>query len=212
MSRGIFITLEGGEGAGKSTQSALLVNRLKAEGVQVLQTREPGGTNGADEIRSLLVNGNPDSWSPVAEALLMSAARDDHLRRLIIPALNDGKFVICDRFFDSTWAYQGVAGGVNADLLHALKTHVVGKHNPDLTLIFDLDPEVGLARAKGRGEGTEDRFEAKGMAYHCDIRKAFLEIAHKSPDRCVVVDASCGLEDIASQIWQIVSDRFLPGH
>ncbi len=209
MSRGVFITLEGGEGTGKSTQSTLLCNRLKARGITVLQTREPGGTKGAEEIRNLLVSGNPESWTPVAEALLMSAAREDHLHRCILPALEEVQFVICDRFVDSTWAYQGYAGGVNADLLAMLETHVVGEFMPDMTLVFDLDPEVGLARATGRGQDNENRFEAKGRDYHQKIRSAFLEIARKSPERCVVVDASMAIEDIEALVWQIVSDRFL---
>ncbi len=209
MDTGVFITLEGGEGTGKSTQSALLCHRLKARGMAVLQTREPGGTKGAEEIRTLLVNGNPESWSPMAEALLMSAAREDHLHRSILPALEEGQFVICDRFVDSTWAYQGYAGGVNADLLAMLETCVVGKLMPDLTLVFDLNPETGLARATGRGQINENRFEAKGRDYHQKIRSAFLEIAGKSPERCVVVDASMAIEDIEALVWQIISDRFL---
>lgn len=212
MTRGIFITLEGGEGTGKSTQSTLLSKKLEAQGLQVTQTREPGGTASAEDIRNLLVSGNPESWSPVAEALLMSAARDDHLRQLIIPALKAGHVVICDRFMDSTWAYQGTAGGVAPELLSTLEAHVVRGHLPDLTFIFDLDPETGLARAKGRGQRdgkpSEDRFEAKGLEFHQDIRKAFLEIAKKSPERCRIVDASLSIEDIESQIWQIVRDRF----
>lgn len=212
MTRGIFITLEGGEGTGKSTQSTLLSKKLEAQSLQVTQTREPGGTASAEDIRNLLVSGNPESWSPMAEALLMSAARDNHLRQLIIPALKAGHVVICDRFMDSTWAYQGTAGGVNIELLSTLEAHVVRGHLPDLTLIFDLDPETGLARAKGReqgdGKAPEDRFEAKGLGFHQDIRKAFLEIAEKSPKRCRIVDASLSIEDIESQIWQIVRDRF----
>jgi len=208
-SKGIFITLEGGEGTGKSTQSSLLSSKLLACGHKVLQTREPGGTPGAEEIRNILVSGNPQSWSPIADALLMSAARDDHLQRRIIPGLEDGQFVICDRFYDSTTAYQGVAGGVDSELLEILKKHVVGKYTPDLTLVFDLDPKIGLARANERGIGIEDRFEAKGMAYHKNIRRAFLEIAQNSPKRCAVVDASQSIEDIETLVWQIVSDRFL---
>jgi dTMP kinase len=209
MSAGKFITLEGGEGTGKSTQSTLLSNKLRVRDIEVVQTREPGGTKGAEEIRNLLVSGNPESWTPVAEALLMSAAREDHLRRCIIPALEGGQFVICDRFIDSTWAYQGCAGGVNVDLLAMLEAQVVGKFIPDLTLVFDLDPEIGLARASGRGQDNEDRFEAKGRDYHQKIRSAFIDIAHKSPERCVIVDASTAIEDIEALIWQIVSDRFL---
>jgi len=209
MSEGSFITLEGGEGSGKSTQIALLTQKLKAAGKQVVETREPGGSEGAEKIRQLLVTGNPQSWSPVAEALLIYAARDDHLRRVIIPAIDDGKFVVCDRFIDSTTAYQGVGGGVSMEFLKALKTHVVGKYSPDLTLIFDLDPQTGLGRAKARAQDGEDRFEAKGLTYHQKIRQAFVDIAEKYPQRCVVVDASLGVDDIEDRVWQIVSDRFL---
>jgi len=209
MSRGCFITFEGGEGTGKSTQIALLVKKLKTTGLQVVETREPGGSKGAEKIRQLLVTGNPQSWSPLAEALLISAARDDHLRRVIAPAIEDGKFVVCDRYIDSTSAYQGVGGSVNRELLKALETHVVGTYIPDLTLIFDLDPKIGLDRAKARAQGSEDRFEAKGLAYHQKIRQAFIDIAQKYPERCVIVDASHGVNDIEERVWQIISDRFL---
>lgn len=209
LSAGIFITLEGGEGTGKSTQSALLSDKLRAAGKTVLQTREPGGTQNAEDIRNLMVNGSPESWSATAEALLMSAARDDHLRGRIIPCLEEGQFVICDRFMDSTWAYQGVAGGVSLELLKALQTEIVGEYAPDLTLVFDLDPETGLNRAKGRGQDNEDRFERKGLAFHQKLRAAFQAIAHDNPQRCVTVDASQPIEDIETQIWQIVSDKFL---
>ncbi len=208
MSAGKFITLEGGEGTGKSTQSALLVAKLKNAGLRVVETREPGGSEGAEKIRDLLVTGNPKNWSPVAEALLISAARDDHLRRIIAPAIDNGKFVVCDRFIDSTTAYQGFGGGVSAELLEALETHVAGKFIPDLTLIFDLDPQTGLDRAKARAQGGEDRFEAKGLEYHQKIRQAFVDIAKKNPERCVVVDASLGVNDIEDLVWQIISDRF----
>jgi len=209
MNRGIFITLEGGEGTGKSTQATLLSHKLKAANMRVLQTREPGGTEGAEEIRNLLVKGNPENWSALSEALLMTAARDDHLQARIIPALNEGQFVICDRFTDSTRAYQGYAGGVDNLLLDCLEAHVVGKYIPDLTLIFDLDPEIGLARARERNSAKEDRFEAKGLKFHQEIRAAFLEIAQQFPQRCLVVDASHPREDIEDKIWQIVRDRFL---
>jgi len=209
MNRGIFITLEGGEGTGKSTQATLLSRKLKAANVRVLQTREPGGTEAAEEIRNLLVKGNPENWSPLSEALLMTAARDDHLQARIIPALKGGQFVICDRFADSTRAYQGYAGGVDKILLESLEAHVVGNYMPDLTLIFDLDPEIGLARARDRNSEKEDRFEAKGLKFHQEIRAAFLEIARQSPQRCLVVDASRARKDIEAAIWQIVRDRFL---
>jgi len=209
MSRGYFITLEGGEGTGKSTQIALLVEKLKNGGLQVIETREPGGSEGAEKIRNLLVTGNPQNWSPLPEALLISAAREDHLRRIIGPAIDAGKFVVCDRFIDSTIAYQGVGGGVSTEFLKALEAQVVGKFTPELTLIFDLDPQAGLDRAKARGQGGEDRFEAKGLLYHQKIRQAFVGIAQKHPERCVIVDASLDVNDIEDLVWQIVSDRFL---
>ncbi len=176
MARGFFITFEGGEGTGKSTQAARLVDRLKATGREVVATREPGGTPGAEAIRALLVRGAADRWSPVSETLLMNAARRDHIERVIAPALERGAVVVCDRFADSTRAYQGVAGGAPSGLVEALETAVLGETRPDLTLIFDLAPQAGLARAAGRA-GGETRFEAKGAAFHEALRAAFVAIA-----------------------------------
>ena len=206
VTRGRFITFEGGEGAGKSTQARLLAERLKTAGREVVVTREPGGSPGAESIRALLVNGETDRWSPISETLLMYAARRDHIERVIAPALERGAWVVCDRFFDSTRAYQGAGGGAPAALIAALEAAVVGARTPDLTLILDLPVEVGLARAAGRGEG-EARFEAKGAAFHQRLRQAFLDIARAEPDRCAVLDADRPIEALAEAIWAATAAR-----
>lgn len=198
----MFITFEGGEGTGKSTQVKLLAERLRGQGTEVVLTREPGGTPEAEAIRAILVNGNPDSLSPEAEALLNYAARDLHLRQLIRPALEAGQTVICDRFMDSTRAYQSCAGGAKASFIDALEKAIVAKTIPNLTLIFDLDPKLGLERAKSRG--GEDRFERKGLAFHQKLRSGFLDIAAKNPKRCKVIDASQSVETVAQSVWQAV--------
>ena len=200
----MFITFEGGEGAGKTTQIKLLADRLKASGKGVITTREPGGTADAEDVRSLLVSGSPDRWSPIAEALLNYAARDNHLRVVIRPHLNSGTMVLCDRFMDSTRAYQGHAGSAAncpSSLLDELERVVVGQTRPDLTFVFDLDPELGLLRARLQGKGDEDRFERKGLAFHQRLREAFLQIAKREPKRCKVIDASASIEIVATQIW-----------
>ena len=204
---GQFISFEGGEGTGKSTQIAELAGRLTEAGLSVVTTREPGGAPGAEDIRSLLVTGEPDRWSPMSEALLNFAARQNHLVHKIIPALTSGQWVLCDRFVDSTMAYQGMAGGLGEDTIEALTTMVVGPWIPQLTFIFDLDPQIGLERARIRGDG-EDRFERKGLAYHETLRHGFLRIAENNPDRCVLIDASGSVDKIADQIWNYVQDRF----
>ena len=208
VTRGRFITFEGGEGAGKSTQVRRLVERLAGISVQTLATREPGGSPGAEAIRSLLVTGEPDRWSPTSETLLLYAARCDHIERTIAPALERSVWVICDRFADSTRAYQGAAGGAPEGLIAALEPAVLGDIRPDLTLIFDLPPEVGLARAEGRG-GGEARFEAKGLAFHARLRARFLEIAQAEPDRCVLIDAAPDADHVADAVWAAVSGRLL---
>jgi dTMP kinase len=200
MARGFFITFEGGEGAGKSTQIRRLAERLQAAGREVVTTREPGGSIGAEAIRGLLVTGDPERWSPTTETLLMYAARRDHIERVIAPALARGAIVLCDRFADSTRAYQGAAGGAAAELISALEASVLGETRPDLTVILDLPVELGLARAAGRG-GAEARFEAKGPAFHARLRAAFLAIAVAEPGRCVVIDASADEAAVASQVW-----------
>lgn len=206
MARGWFITMEGGEGAGKSTQLARLAERLAALGREVVATREPGGSPGAEAIRQLLVEGAADRWSPVSETLLLYAARRDHVERTIAPALARGAIVVCDRFLDSTRAYQGAAGGAPAALIDALETQVLGSARPDLTVILDLPAEEGLRRAGERGPG-EARFEAKGLTFHERLRAAFLAIARAEPERCAVIDAAPAEETVARGVWAAVSKR-----
>lgn len=198
MARGFFIALEGGEGAGKSTQAQRLAAHLRAAGHEVVLTREPGGAPGAEEIRRLLVTGEPGRWSPLTEALLMYASRDDHLNVTIRPALARGAIVITDRFADSSEAYQGAGGGVSLDTLNALRSMVVGADEPDLTLIFDLPVATGLARAAARG--GDDRFESKGAAYHQRLRDAYLAIAARRKDVAVLIDAAQDEEAVADAI------------
>lgn len=200
MTRGRFITLEGGEGAGKSTQIRRLAERLAQAGIEAVTTREPGGSPGAEAIRGLLVNGPADRWSATSETLLMYAARQDHVERTIAPALARGAWVVCDRFADSTRAYQGGAGGAAPELIAALEQAVLARAQPDLTLILDLPPETGLARAGARG-GGEARFEAKGLAFHHRLREAYLAIARAEPGRCKVIDASQGVDAVAEAVW-----------
>jgi dTMP kinase len=206
MSRGRFITFEGGEGAGKSTQAALLSERLRQRGLEVVQTREPGGSPGAEALRGLVVEGAADRWSPMAETLIMFAARADHVQRVIRPAMERGAWVVCDRFTDSSRAYQGVGGGVAAEIIDNLDLWVVGPDQPDLTFIFDLPVEVGLARAAGRG-GAEARFESKGAAFHQALRDAFRQIAADHPERCVLIDAAVSVDVVADQVWATVERR-----
>jgi dTMP kinase len=206
MARALFITFEGGEGAGKSTQVARLTARLVNAGLDVVATREPGGSPGAERIRDLLVRGDPDRWSPVTETLLMYAARRDHIERVIQPALARGAVVVCDRFIDSTRAYQGAGGGAPSALIASLEMHVLDDTWPDLTLMFDLPVETGLTRAVGRG-GGEARFEAKTFGFHQRLRAGFLEIARCEPQRCVVVDASSDVDTVAERVWAAVAMR-----
>lgn len=210
MPRGRFITLEGGEGAGKSTQAPLLRDRLEKEGVRTLLTREPGGTPRAEAIREILLSGKAKPLGPMGEALLFYVARDSHLELSIRPALKRGVWVICDRFHDSTRAYQGAAGGASVSALDALERIVVGDTQPDLTLILDLPPEEGLKRAKARaetsGEGT-DRFEEMSLRFHRNLRREFLDIAKAAPERCVVIDAQGAPEDVSNAIWRAVVQK-----
>lgn len=207
MNRGRFITFEGGEGAGKSTQARRLADRLRAQGREVVLTREPGGSPGAEQLRALLVEGDADRWSPLSETLMMYAARADHLQRAIRPALARGAWVICDRFLDSTRAYQGA--GAPPGLIPALEHAVVGEDLPDLTLMFDLPVETGLARAGSR-PGAEARFESKGLAFHQDLRAAFLAIARDEPQRCAVIDAAADIDTVAEAVWAAVAGRLAP--
>jgi dTMP kinase len=209
--RGRFITLEGGEGAGKSTQQRRLVERLTAQGHAVLATREPGGSPRAEQMRDALLSGAVAHLGSFAEALLFCAARVDHLDITIKPALARGDFVVCDRFADSTRAYQGVLGRVPQAAILTLERVVVGDAMPDLTLILDLPPEIGLARAAARrapGQAA-DRFEAETLEFHEGLRAAFLAIAAAEQKRCVVIDASAPPDVVAQAIWHSVEDRLL---
>jgi dTMP kinase len=210
VNRGRFITFEGGEGAGKSTQARRLAERLREQGHAVALTREPGGSPGAEALRGLLVEGEADRWSPLSETLLMYAARADHLERTIRPALARGDWVICDRFLDSTRVYQGVADGAAPELIAQLERAVVASDRPDLTLVFDLPVETGLARAGARA-GGEARFEAKGPDFHRRVRAAFLAIAEGEPQRCAVIDARPGADAVAEAVWAAVEARLAVG-
>jgi dTMP kinase len=203
----MFITFEGGEGAGKSTQIKRLAEHFKEQGRDLVLTREPGGTVAAEQVRALLVNGDAGKWTSTAEALLNYAARDAHLRDVIRPALARGQTVLCDRFMDSTRAYQGYAGDCPMTLIDNLELTVVGKTRPDLTLVFDLDPALGLARATQRGAGIEDRYERKGLAFHGALRLGFLEIARREPKRCVVLNASQSPDTVWSELLAALKAR-----
>ncbi len=208
---GRFITFEGGEGAGKSTQLRRLAQALEARGHSVVTTREPGGSPGAEDIRALLVTGATGRWDGLTEALLHYAARRDHLRCTILPALEAGQWVLCDRFNDSTIAYQGFGHGAERARLDALYRMVAGDLRPDLTLILDLPVDVGLARA-GVRNGTpdpavEDRYERMGADFHERLREGFRAIAAAEPERCAVIDASAGLDDVEAAILATVRSR-----
>lgn len=210
MAEGKFITFEGGEGAGKSTQAELLRQNLAAMGVQAQLTREPGGSPRAEAIRAVLLSGKAKRFGPMGEALLFYVARDSHLELTIRPALARGTWVISDRFYDSTRAYQGAAGGVSIASMNALERIVVGATKPDLTLILDLPPEEGLKRVTARvsAEGHEkDRFETMSLIFHQNLRQEFLEIAEAEPWRCAVIDASRPAERVAEDIWSVTSQR-----
>jgi dTMP kinase len=206
VAHGKFITFEGGEGAGKSTQLRRLVARLEVEGHGVVATREPGGSPGAEDIRALVLQGQADRWSPVTETLLMYAARRDHVERVIRPALSKGAWVVCDRFADSTRAYQGAAGGVDPNLIAALEAHILEATRPDLTLIFDLPVSEGLNRAHARA-GAELRFESKGAPFHERLRDGFLAIAKAEPRRCAVIDATGTPDEVEARVWAAVRER-----
>ncbi|WP_332660842.1 dTMP kinase [Brevundimonas sp.] len=208
MTHGRFITFEGGEGTGKSTQVARLVERLRARALEVVQTREPGGSPGAEDIRNIALNGDAGRWSPMTETLLMFAARSDHLERTIRPALEAGRWVVCDRFADSSRAYQGAGGGTPAAFIETLDAAIVGGTQPDLTLVFDLPVSVGLERAFGRGL-FETRFESKGLEFHERLRRGFLDIAASHPERCVVIDAEGDQDAVEARVWAAIEARLL---
>ena len=204
---GRFITLEGGEGSGKSTQAKRLAAALKAKGIDVVITREPGGSPGAEEIRGLLVHGAPGRWDALTETLLIYAARADHVGRVIGPALVADKWVISDRFTDSTYAYQGAGRGLPRETIRRIDSVVLDDFKPDLTLMLDLDVETGLKRATSRG-GAETRFENFDRDFHERLRQAFLDIAKRNPDRCSLIDAAKDEDAVAAAIWTAVARRF----
>ena len=207
--RGLFITFEGGEGCGKTTQIQKLAGNIKGiSTVPFVVTREPGGLPAAELIREILVNGDVEIWRSATEGLLMSAARHEHVEQIIRPALSQNKLVISDRFVDSTIVYQGIVGGVSADSIAAMNEIACGDIHPDVTIILDIDSQIGLTRAKSRRDG-EDRFEAKGHAYHEKVRAGFLQIAANAPSRCVVIDADRPPDAIAADIWRVVRPHLL---
>ncbi len=215
MQRGIeigrFITFEGGEGSGKSTQAGILANRLTRAGRPVFATREPGGSPAAEEIREVLLLGRIAAMGPFAEAVMFSVARADHVDTAIKGALEQGKWVICDRFSDSTRAYQGATAGVPCGLISALESVTVGALAPDITFILDVPAEEGLARARVRAEGAEpDRFEGQELMLHERVRRGFLDIAEEEHNRCVVVDASQPEAMVAEDVWDAVLQRLSP--
>jgi len=206
MARGRFITFEGGEGGGKSTQAQRLAQALTEAGIAVALTREPGGAPGAEEIRKLVVEGAPERWDALTEALLLTAARREHVVRTIEPALAAGRWVISDRFADSTLAYQGYGRGIDRGALEALRRLAIGRLAPDLTLILDLPVELGLARAHQR-HGHELRFEAMDRDFHARLRQGFLAIAAAEPARCVVIDATAPVEAVTRAVIAAAAAR-----
>ncbi len=209
--RGRFITFEGGEGSGKSTQIKMLAQRLDAEKLRTLVTREPGGSPGAEIIRHLVLSGMGKLLGADAETLLFAAARDDHVRSVIQPALNQGIWVLCDRFSDSTRAYQGRLGNVPPGILNAMERVTIGDLKPDLTIILDVPVEIGMQRAAARrGNDAPDRFEAEDVRFHQDLREAYRQIAADEPQRCVLIDATPDPATVAANVWTVLSDRLLP--
>jgi dTMP kinase len=206
LARGFFITFEGGEGAGKSTQIARLAQKLRDKRYPIAVTREPGGSPGAEAIRHVILSGAAEPFGPEMEALLFAAARADHIEQLIRPALRRGKIVLCDRFVDSWRVYQGAGGNIDPALLEEIERVSVNGVMPDMTLIFDIDPEEGLKRASARrgGDQAADRFEKETLAVHKRRRQAFLDIARKEPKRCVVIDASADAEAVENAVTTAV--------
>ena len=207
--RGRFVSFEGGEGSGKSTQIRRLAERLEAVKLRVIVTREPGGSPGAEIIRHLVLSGMGKLLGPEAETLLFAAARDDHVRTVILPALSQGTWVLSDRFSDSTRAYQGKLGKVAPAVLNAMERVTIGNLKPDLTIILDVPVEIGLQRAAARrGQGAPDRFESEDIKFHQQLRDAYKEIAAANPGRCVLIDATGDPNAVAASIWTALRDRF----
>jgi len=215
MAAGRFITFEGGEGSGKSTQASRLAERLQALGIEVVLTREPGGSPFAEQLRIFILDPETPPHSSLSEALLFYAARSDHLEKTIRPALNDGRWVICDRFSDSTRVYQSEAGGLPPEVFDALEEMVVAPTAPELTLILDLPAELGLGRAQDRrlsGEGDDlpaDPYEKRDLDFHWKLRQAFAAIAKSEPQRCVLIDAAAEEGAVADAVWHAVETRLL---
>lgn len=206
--RGRFITFEGGEGSGKSTQIKTLAERLNAERLRTLVTREPGGSPGAEIIRHLVLSGMGKLLGADAETLLFAAARDDHVRSVILPALSQGTWVLCDRFSDSTRVYQGRVGHVAPEVLNAMERVTIGDLKPDLTIILDVPVEIGMQRAAARrGTDAPDRFEAEDIEFHQQLREAYRQIAAAEPERCALIDATVEPAKVAANIWVAVRDR-----
>lgn len=208
-----FVTFEGGEGVGKSTQVKRLVANLGRAGIEAVRTREPGGTPKAEAIRSLILQGHSESWGVGAEAVLFAAARLDHVNQLIAPNLASGKWVVCDRFADSTRAYQGLTGGVDDKLIGALEVLALNGHTPDLTIMLDMDPEAAFKRVAQRAEadgvaGYVDRFEKEDLDWHRRLREAFLGIAAANIQRCVVISADTDEDSLEASIWETLTARF----
>ena len=213
--KGKFISFEGGEGGGKSTQLKLLATALQESGIDVLETREPGGSPDAELIRTLLVEGETDRWDAQTETLLHFAARRDHLNKVILPALNKGQWVLTDRYADSTMAYQGYGHGVSKKAIHGFYQFIAGNKQPDLTIILDLSATEGLARADMRAnekaikiQQKEDRYERMGLEFHSRLRDGFLDIARKNKKRCMVIDATKSIEEIQTKVRKLVFKRF----
>lgn len=209
--KGIFITLEGGEGTGKSTQAKLLQQSLAAAGIDAVTTREPGGTPQAERIRDILVQRDVGALEPLTEALLLSAARHEHIVHKIRPALEKGQWVVSDRFIDSTRAMQGDGMGLPSAVIETLYKLIAGDFAPDLTFIFDIDPELGLKRSTKRQQAVdngEDRYERMSLAFHQKLHKGFLALAKKHPERCVIIDASQSIDAIHAQILKVIEQRY----
>ncbi len=208
LARGFFITFEGGDGSGKSTQIAKLADRLSRAGFEVLSTREPGGSPGAEAIRNVLLSGAAEPFGPSMEAILFAAARSDHVEQVIRPAVEEGAIVLCDRFMDSSRVYQGATADTDENFMAALERITVNGMYPDLTIILDIDPEEGLFRAaERRGGEVPDRFEKETIDIHQQRRQAFLDIADAEPERCVVIKADGSSQEIAEEIERAVSQR-----
>jgi dTMP kinase len=206
--RGRFVTFEGGEGSGKSTQIRKLSERLDGARLRNIVTREPGGSPGAEIMRHLVLSGMGKLLGPDAETLLFAAARDDHVRTVIQPALSQGIWVLCDRFSDSTRVYQGRVGHVAPGILNAMERVTIGDLKPDLTIILDVPVEVGLKRATARrGDAKADRFEAEDLKFHQDLREAYRQIAAEDPQRCVLIDSSADPDIVAAMVWTTLRDR-----